>query len=376
MSENVIEKIETVVFELPVKRIHELSGARMKSRTLLLIRILTQEGLEGIGEVTLPGGPWWTGDTILGARYIIEHYFIPRLIGKDPFRIHYLMEQLDRVAYNNNPAKAGVEMALFDLKAKALQVPLYELLGGLYHEQIPITWALGSSNVQEEIEEALTKLGDGFCRRFKIKMGFLDPADDVKRVKQLCKELGGKADLLIDLNASWDESTAIRYLPGLIDAGVNLVEQPLERDNLLGLARVASRINAPIILDESSCTLPDVKNITQVGANVVLSLKLMKTGGIVQCQRMAEIARLWHLKCYGGSFLESSIGAAANIHFGASLPGLAYGAEWVGPGLLADEIVVRKIGYQAHHVKVPGGHGLGVEIDEDKLKYYKNKSNN
>ena len=374
--QDVIEKVETMVFELPVKRIHELSGASMKSRTFLLVRIFTKDGVGGIGEVTLPGGPWWTGDTIFGARYIIEHYFKPILIGKDPFRVQYLLEQLDQAAYNNNPAKAGIEMALFDLKAKALQVPLYELLGGSYREQVPITWALGSSEVKEEIEEALAKLGENFCRRFKIKMGFLEPEDDVKRVKQLCKELADKADLLIDLNASWDESTATRYLPGLIDAGVKLIEQPVERDNLPALARISNRLDAPVILDESSCTLADAKNISQARANFVLSLKLMKSGGIIQCQRIAAIAQGWHLKCYGGSFLESSIGAAANVHFGVSLPGLAYGAEWVGPGLLADEIVTQGMTYRTYNVQVPDGPGLGMVIDEDKLKYYKNKSNN
>ena len=371
MSNLTIHTIETTIVDLPVKRVHELSGSSLRQQSYLLIRIVTDAAIIGIGEVSTPGGPWWSGDSIESSKIMIDQYFTPALIGADPFRIHFLLDQLNRIAVNNAFPKAGIEMALYDIIGKALNVPVYELLGGRYRESIPMTWALGSGSLDQDIAEAKEKLATKFCSRFKIKMGQMEPRDDTARVAKLAEALADKAYLQIDLNAEWDEHEAMAYLPVLQEAGIKLIEQPISRHNIAGMKRLAQQLSIPIMADESLITLQDAQMLADGEAPFIFALKLMKSGGIDNSRKIAAIGEAAGLNCYGGSFLESSIGAAANIHLGASLSTLKHGCEWLGPEWLADEVVQTPVTYRDNHICIPDGPGLGIALDTDKVKHYR-----
>ena len=148
---------------------------------------------------------------------------------------------MTRAASRNNAARAAVEAALFDAAGHSLGLPASTLLGGVVRDRIEVLWALASGDADQEIDEARRKLAAREHRRFKIKLGFHSPADDMARLTRIVEALPG-CEIVCDVNQGWTEATAIRYLPRLQDLGVVLIEQPLRPGLLAATARVVSSI--------------------------------------------------------------------------------------------------------------------------------------
>ncbi len=267
MSELVIERIETTILDIPLIRPHKFSLLSIDTQAVLLVRVHTCDGIIGVGEGVVPGGPWWGGESIEGMRALIDGYIAPLLVGEDAFRVDYLLTRLDRMIHAASFAKAGVEMALWDAVGRALDAPLHQLLGGAHRRSLPVTWALGADPVGTVVEEAQEKLESGAHRSFKLKMGALPPAEDVARVAAVAERLAGRAGLAVDLNASWDEPTARRWLPALDDAGISLIEQPLPARAVDAAARLRSRQNARLMADESLLDTADAQLLAASGAD-------------------------------------------------------------------------------------------------------------
>ena len=134
-----IGHVETVILDLPIRRPHEFAHQTMNRQSHVLVRIRSDDGLEGIGEGVTAGGPWWGGESVETIKAMVDTYLTPVLIGENPSRINYLLEHIERAASGNACAKAAVEMALYDMVGKTLGVPVYELLGGLYRDSLPGT---------------------------------------------------------------------------------------------------------------------------------------------------------------------------------------------------------------------------------------------
>ena len=370
MSSEIIESIETQLVDLPLKRIHKFSATSINNKAFLLVRIRTRSGILGVGEATTPGGPWWAGEAIETIQLMIEKYFAPLLIGEDAMNITRLLELLDRCAANNNFAKAAVEMALLDIKGKALDVPVYELFGGLYRDSAVINWPLAMGDAAADIEEAERMMADNLAHDFKVKMGYKSPTEDVSYIGELCRGLNDRASVRGDLNASWNEAQARSLLPQLREHGLLLMEQPLEAWNREGLARLRQSCDLPILADESACTQQDARELLTLGAADAISLKPLKSGGLLATQKIVAIAASGGVPCYAGTFLESSIGTASHMHLVAALPQINYGNELVGPIWLADDIVEAPVEYRDNRVWVKHEPGLGITLDEDKVLHY------
>jgi muconate/chloromuconate cycloisomerase len=370
MNTEIITKVDTEIVDLPLKRIHKFSATSITSKAFLLVRIYSANGLMGIGEATTPGGPWWAGEAIETIKVMIDKYFAPCLMGEDALKITLLMSKLDKVAVNNTFAKAAVEMSLLDLKGRALDVPVYQLLGGLYRDSARINWPLAMGDPQADIEEAEQIMDNNLAHDFKVKMGYMSPQDDVNYLGELCKGLSHKASVRGDLNGAWDEAQARRLLPALDDHGMQFIEQPLQSWNRAGLARLREMIKMPILADESVCTVQDTLDLVTLAATDAISLKPLKSGGLLVCQQIAAIAAAAGVSCYAGTFLESSIGTASLMHLVAATPTIDYGNELVGPIWLADDLVQEPVEYRDNQVWVKHGPGLGIELDEDKVNHY------
>ncbi len=370
MNEETIQKVETQIVDLPLKRIHKFSATSITTKAYLLVRIYSVNGLMGIGEATTPGGPWWAGEAIESIKVMIDEYFAPCLVGEDALNISHLMGKLDKVAVYNTFAKAAIEMSLLDLKGRALDVPVYHLLGGLCRDSSRVIWPLAMGDPTADIEEAERIMDDNIAHDFKVKMGYLPPKDDVHYLGELCKGLCNKATVRGDLNAAWDEIQARTWLPVLEDQGMHLIEQPMQSWNRTGMARVREMIKMPILADESVCTIQDALDLVTLAAADAFSFKPLKSGGLLVCQKIAAIASAAGVSCYAGTFLESSIGTASMMHLVAASPNIDYGNELVGPIWLADDLVQEPVEYRDNHVWVKHGPGLGIDLDEDKVKKY------
>ena len=371
MSELPIREVTTEILDIPIRRPHQFSVQKIDHQSYVLVRVRTDDGLEGIGEGVTPGGPWWGGESIESMKVMIDTYLAPQLVGEDATRTEYLLKKMDRVAAGNNFAKASLEMALYDLMGKALGVPVYALLGGLYRESLPSTWALATGSVETDVAEAEEKLETNLHSRFKIKVGADEPAADAAHVVAVCEALQGRAGVTIDPNGAWDEITAMRWLPVMEEAGVELFEQPLPRWNLEGMARLVARLDAPVMADEGVCTPQDALAAVRRGAADVFALKIPKSGGITNVKKIAAIAGAAGVPCFGGSTLETSVATAASLHVYCTLPNLTEGCELFGPLWLADDIVEETVEFRDRAVWVPCGPGLGVTLDEEKVDRYR-----
>jgi len=371
MTQLLIESVETTIVDVPLLRPHRFATTTMHQQSFVIVRLNTRDGVRGIGEAVVAGGPWWGGETVEGIKVLIDDYLAPHLIDADASHVGELTTRMDQLVAGNPAAKAGLEMALWDAVGKWLGVPVYTLLGGLRRASLPVTWALGAEPADVVIEEAQCKLAAGEHSSFKLKMGAGDPAADVRRVTTVAWALAPHASVRVDLNGAWDAVTATRWLPQLQDAGIDLVEQPVPRWDTAGMRQLAERLTIPVMADESLLTAHDALALWRDKAADVFALKTAKAGGLSPVLRIGAIAEAAGIPCYAGTTLESSLGTSASLHAFGACPARTIGSELFGPLLLADDLTEEPITYRDGHAHVPDGPGLGVTLDEKKLTKYR-----
>jgi len=365
-----ITEITTAILDIPLIRPHRFAVTTIDKQSVVLVRVRTADGTEGIGEGVVAGGPWWGGESIEGVEILIKHYLAPLLIGQNAARIDYLMCFLNRAIAGGAYAKAAIEMALWDARGKSLGVPVVELLGGAHRTELDVTWALGAEPVEPVLDEIRLKFETGQHSSFKLKMGQLDPVEDVRRITAISQAVPTGVKLAVDLNGAWDERIAWRWLPALENAGITVIEQPVARWNHEALARLQQRACVSVMADESLSTVHDAVALARIRAANVFAQKLAKSGGICAVQRIAAVAEANGIACYGGTTIETSIGTAASAHVFCASASLTAGTELFGPLLLADDIVTNPVRYAAGALKLNNGPGFGVTIDEDKVQKY------
>jgi muconate cycloisomerase len=368
-----IAAVETRILDLPLIRPHKFSVATMHAQSTVLIRLITEDGIVGWGESVVPGGPWWGGESVEGMAALVERYLAPLVTGQDALRPEALARQLERTAAGAPFARAGLEMAAWDACGRALGLPVYQLLGGLHRDRLPVAWALGAEPAALAVEEARRLLDEGRHASFKLKMGAAEPEADVRRVLVIADALTADAALAVDLNGAWDELTARRWLPSLAEAGIRLVEQPVPAANVSSLARLRQQTGAAIMADESVRTPADALRLATEHAADVLALKIGKCGGLSAVRRIASVAEAAGLGCYGGTTIETSLGTAASAHLFCATASVDFGTELFGPLLLADDIATEPARYQAGELVLGSGPGFGITIDEDKVAKYERR---
>jgi muconate cycloisomerase len=277
---------------------------------------------------------------------------------------------MDEAAKRNNAAKAAIDSALFDAVGKTLGVPAVQLLGGVVRESVPVIWTLASGDAAQEIEEAERKISARLHNIFKVKIGAQAPEADMARLRRLASALEGRATLIVDANQAWDETTALRCLPILADIGITLVEQPLPAWDIAGMARLRARSTVPLMADECVFSTHDMLDVARAGAADVVSLKLVKHGGLLAIRNVAAVAGAAGIGLYGGCLLESSVGAAAHLHAFAGLRDLAWGCEHFGPQILTGDLVTEPLRFEDFHIHLPTGPGLGVTLDTEQMRRY------
>jgi muconate cycloisomerase len=365
-----IVSIRTTIVDVPTVRRHELSSLSVTAQSYVIVELRLANGVEGIGEAATLGGPRWSEESVESIKATIDAYLVPTLIGTPADRFQAARIRMDQAAKRNNAAKAAIESALFDAVGKTLGVPAVQLLGGAVRESIPVLWTLASGDPAQEIEEAEKKLSARLHDTFKVKIGARSPEADVMRLRRLADALAGRASLIVDANQAWDETTAMRWLPVLAELGVRLVEQPLPAWNLAGMARLRARSTVPLMADECVFSAHEMLDVARAGAADVVSLKLVKHGGLLATCDVAAVAEAAGIGLYGGCLLESSIGAAAHLQVFAGLRELAWGCEHFGPQILVDDLVEKPLRFTDFRIHLPAGPGLGVTLDRGKLRYY------
>ncbi|WP_305093771.1 muconate/chloromuconate family cycloisomerase [Prescottella sp. R16] len=364
-----IVSIETTILDVPLIRPHKFATTTSEVQPILLVAITTAGGVTGHGEGVVPGGPWWGGESVETMKAIVDNYVTPYILGRGVDEITGILVDLERIVANARFAKAAVDVALHDAYARHLGVGVHILLGGAFRTGVDVRWALGAAPVEEVLDEIEEKIEARLNFAFKLKMGALDPAVDTERVVSIAEALDGRAGVSIDVNARWDRFTALRYVPELVDGGVELVEQPTPAEQIEVLAEINRLVGASVMADESVQTPHDAFRIATLGAADVLALKTTKCGGLQRSKQVVAVAKAAGLRCHGATSIEGPIGTAASVHFACSEPGIDYGTELFGPQLFAVELLQTPLDYSEGQVHLPTGLGLGVELDMDVVKH-------
>ena len=364
-----IEAVQTFVVDLPIIRPHLLSVATMQAQTLMIVKVICSDGITGLGEGTTIGGLSYGAESPEGMKLAIDQYIAPILKSANPARVPETMIAVRKAIKGNNFAKCAVETALLDAWGKRVGLPMSELVGGRLRDRLPVAWTLASGDTAVDIAEAEQMLERKRHNTFKLKIGRRSIDEDVAHVAAVKRALGNTASVRVDVNMAWGEVEANKGLAALEAAGCDLAEQPVESP--AALARLAARFAIPIMADESLQGPETAFALARASAADVFAVKIAQSGGLYQAGRVAAIADAASIGLYGGTMLEGAIGTIASAHLFSTFPNLTWGTELFGPLLLAQELVTEPLQYQDFELVVPTGLGLGVELDDERLRFFR-----
>lgn len=364
----VIERVETMLVDLPTIRPHKLSVATMTGQTLMLVKVHCSDGTVGIGEGTTIGGLAYGGESPESMKLAIDTYFAPVMVGEDATHVKALMARIGKAIKENRFTKSAVETALLDAHGKRLGLPISELLGGALRKRLAVAWTLASGDTAKDIAEAEKMLELRRHRIFKLKIGARPLKDDIAHVAAIKKALGERGAVRVDVNMAWSEFEAAYGMAALADAGCELVEQPVASTAALG--RLVRRFPLALMADESLTGPESAFEIAKTKGADVFAVKIEQSGGLFNAQRVAVIADAAGIELYGGTMLEGGVGTVASAHVFSTFAKLQWGTELFGPLLLTEEILATPLDYSDFELTVPDAPGLGIELDEDRLKFF------
>ena len=314
-----ITRLETWLVNLRLAEPYTVAYEHIDRASNIFLRIETNKRLIGLGCVN-PDEPVCgeTPDSVLAA---LDGPAREALIGADPRYVTRLRERLRKLLPTAPGARAGIDMALYDLLAKLAGLPVYQLLGG-YRDRIATSVTIGILGEAETVRRAKDLAAQGF-RALKLKGG-LDADEDVARVLAVRDAVGHKVALRFDANQGYDVAESLRFIDATRSAKLELVEQPTPRDALEELASVTRKAPLPIMADESLMGLRDAFRIARRGLADMINVKLMKCGGIGPAMEIASVARSARLEVMVGCMDESALGIAAALHFALAHPAVEY----------------------------------------------------
>lgn len=367
-----IDRAEIFIVDVPTIRPHVLAMATMHSQAMVIVRLTDSDGVVGIGEGTTIGGLSYGEESPESIKSAIDTYIIPVLKSCDISQVGATMAKIAKYVRGNHFAKCAVETALLDMAGKRLGVPVSELIGGgRVRESLPVAWTLASGDTARDIAEGEEMLDKRRHRIFKLKIGKRDVRDDVAHVGAICKALGDRASVRVDVNQNWSEAQAKLGMAMLHDVGCELAEQPIAGDDIAGMARLSIAQPMPLMADEALRGPRSALQVASAGAAGVFALKIAQSGGLFATAQVAAIGMAAGIGLYGGTMLEGGVGTVASAHVFATLPELVWGTELFGPLLQTEEILTQPLGYADFSLAVPTGPGLGVVLDDDKLAHFR-----
>ncbi|WP_135256042.1 o-succinylbenzoate synthase [Thermus caldilimi] len=349
-----IEAAELRILELPLKFRFETSFGVQTKRTILLLRLFG-EGLEGLGEGVMEKLPLYREETVASARYLLEEVFLPQILGRDLPNPEALGQVLN--PFRGNPmAKAVLEMAFWDLFAKSLGKPLWQVLGGV-RERVEVGVSLGiQPSIADTLKVVEKHLAQGYRRiKLKIKPGW--DYEVLKAVRQAFPE----ATLTADANSAYRLADFPR-LRRLDELFLDYIEQPLGYDDLLDHAKLGRELATPICLDESLTSSEKARKAIELMAGRVFNIKPARLGGHGESLKVHALAQSAGIPLWMGGMLEAGVGRAHNLHL-ATLPAFTKPGDVSSSSRYWEEDIVEEaLEAEEGLMPVPEGPGIGVHL--------------
>lgn len=352
-------------------------GCVEKDLNILVVRVKTDEGIDGLASVEGPFG-------LLPVIRATFEYIKPLIIGEDPFMVESVMEKLRRAAIVSNRPWA-VENALWDIIGKAANLPVFRIFGAVTN-RIPIYAAWGElRSVEQRVEDAQHLLECGF-KAVKVRLHHMDMRDDIALIAGLRQAVGDKLDIMVDANQAtakergtppeelWDHKRTLYMARALEELNVFWLEEPRPRFDFDGLRRLNEQVAIPIAGGEINRGFHEFRHLIEQNCLDVIQPNCTMADGMSQVRKIAALAEMHGKLCSPHNWIPG-VGQVATMHLCASIPNATYLEYPYDPpalvpevfqGILANPVRVEKDGY----VTLPEAPGFGVELDPDLAKHY------
>lgn len=351
-----IERATLREIPLRLREYFEISSGGQQDRRVLLVTLFA-EGLESWSECVAMERPAYSSETTDTAWTILTEYLLPTVVGTTPCDPAAELMAPVRWVRGHRMAKAAVEMAGWDLAARAAGQSLSTLLGGT-RQAVPVGVSVGLQPTDEALHEAVAGyIAEGYARvKIKIK-----PGRDLEMLGGLRSRFPDLA-LMADANSAYTLADLDR-LKALDALDLTMIEQPLGHDDILDHARLQQALATPVCLDESIRSDGDAALALELGACRTINVKPGRVGGLAESLAIHRRMRSAELPVWCGGMLESGIGRAYNVAL-ASLPGFSLPGDISASRRYWErDIVSPEFEVGAGQMRVPTGVGIGVEID-------------
>jgi len=353
----IIKQIETYRIAVPLTKPFKTALRTVVTAESVVVKITCENGLVGFGEA--PPTHVITGDSLHSIEAAIQHVFKPFLIGKNLLLFEQVFQGIHSILVKNTSAKAAIDMALYDCLAQHSNLPLYQYLGG-YRDQLETDFTVSVNSPEEMGEDADHYVEQGF-NVLKIKVGKDSISEDIARISRIRQTIGEKVKLRLDANQGWSPKEAISIIHKLedLDLNIELIEQPVHRDDIRGLKQVTDNVDTLIMADESIFSEKDAFEVLRTRSADLINIKLMKSGGIYKASIINKMAELCGVECMVGSMVETKLGITAAAHFAASQKNITR-YDFDAPLMLSKDVINGGITYEGRTITFPKVIGLGI----------------
>jgi O-succinylbenzoate synthase len=356
-----IDRIEMSHLELPYVHFFETSFGREYVRSFIILKVFAG-GVCGWGEVVAERAPLYSAETTETAWHVLKDFLIPMVFEESIGGPDVFYGAAKR--FRGHPmAKAGLELALWDLKAKEEGVPLSKLYGGVRTE----VEAGVSCGIEDSIPELLVMIGnylDQGYRRIKIK---IKPGWDVNACEAVRNQF---PDILLQVDANGAYTLGDKeHLKRLDSFNLLLIEQPFRPYDLWDHSKLQREMNTPLCLDESILSEDTARAAVEMGSCRIINIKVGRVGGVVETRKIHDYCREKGVPVWCGGMLESGIGRGHNLHI-ASLPNftlphdISASKRYYREDLIEPPVEL----FSPGKIRVPTGPGIGVSPVEDRVE--------
>ncbi len=355
-----ITEIEIAWVRVPLHKIFQVQARTYQDSSHIVLRLHTDEGLNGIAECP---AVFEHGVTMT----VISDHLGPAVIGMDPRQPDLLHQKMDRILAGHNMAKYAIEVACYDVAGKAAGLPICALLGGQHRDAVPVCDAIGILP-PEEVQRAARELLDRGFKQAKLKGGidFQRDMETIQAVKQAC---GDSLQIRIDINTGYrNAAVALPLCKRLEEAGVDIFEQPVIASDLAGMATLAEHLIAPVLAHESLATLDDAIAILNLKAADILNVSPPKAGGLYPAMQIVRLAEAMNVPVMVAGAMETGPGNIASAHLGAACREQPFPGDARTVLREVYSLVNEPIRIEAGFVHLPEGPGLGATFDESAIE--------
>ncbi len=336
-------------------------------RPSVFVKITCENGVAGWGQ-SVPM-PTWSYETTESVVSTIEKYLTAPLLGRDPFDIagaHQVMNKAISPSFSTGMpiAKAGLDLALHDLCGRLRNQSVTERWGRKPLPRLTLSWTLNPRTL-DEIDDLVAQGRARGYKNFNVKVA-PDPKFDLELCRRV-RKLVPDGFLWADANGGYDPATALATVPKLAAAGVDVLEQPVAANRLTAFRDLKKQGALPIIMDEGVVSSVELVEFIRLGLLDGVAMKPARTAGLWDCRRQIEIVQEAGLLFLGSGLTDPDVSLAASLQLFAAY-GLNYPAALNGPQFLEGSWLRRPLAVKNGEIEVPTCPGLGVEVDENRLR--------